>query len=127
MSHGKPLSIALTYTFHVACQWPDRDWSFLAADLEDQVFPVEMELLQEMIAELRASSILPQQSGPPPAFGGADLGVDLPKKKITVEASPTRPAPLPRNVVHPDSQCSSNYGMGLELQCTCLLTKGRPC
>ena len=28
------------------------------------------------IREVRASSILPQQSGPPPAVGGADLGVD---------------------------------------------------
>ena len=41
------------YTFHAACQWPDREWSFLADDLEDQVFPAEMESLQEMIAELK--------------------------------------------------------------------------
>ena len=38
---------------------------------------------------------------------------------LTVEAVPTRPAPLPRNAVHPDSQCSSNYGPGLKLRCTC--------
>ena len=47
------------------------------------------------------------------------FGSGFTKKKFTVEAAPTRPAPLPRNDVHPDSQCSSNYGPGLELRCTC--------
>jgi hypothetical protein len=38
---------------------------------------------------VRASSILPRQSGPPPAFGGVDLGVDLQKKKLQLK----RPQP----------------------------------
>jgi hypothetical protein len=38
---------------------------------------------------VRASSILPRQSGPPPAFGGVDLGVDLQTKKLQLK----RPQP----------------------------------
>ena len=32
---------------------------------------------------IRTSSILPRQSGPPPAFEGANLGVDLQKKNYS--------------------------------------------
>ena len=41
------------------------------------------------LRHVRASSILPRQSGPPPAFGGADLGVDLQKKSSQLK----RPQP----------------------------------
>ena len=49
LSQGNPFSMAL----YLSMQMADGEWSFLAADLEDQVFLAEMALLQEMIAELR--------------------------------------------------------------------------
>ena len=46
-------------------------------------------LLCQSVFRVRASSILPWQSGPPPDFGGADLGVDLQKINLQLK----RPQP----------------------------------
>jgi len=45
----------------------------------------EVKSIAKKISYLRASSILPRQSGLPPAFWGADLGVDLQKKKLQLK------------------------------------------